>query len=95
MFFFSAEDSKIYLEAISRKKTIEANSNVKQVESEENLAYDDSNLLTFDDIALQKQGRGPQRYHAYLLFDDSDINFATQILEQLEFKGLKVIRSFI
>lgn len=89
----SVDDSKIYLEAIAKNKSKETNSQPHQIENDENVAFDDSNLLTIDDIKLHKQGKGPQHYHAYILFDESDINFALQIIDTLEAKGLKVIRS--
>lgn len=55
---------------------------------------DESNLLTRDDIARRKQNLPPQHYDAYLLFDEDDINFATQVLDKLETEyGLKVIKS--
>lgn len=70
-------------------KNKDANSQLHQIENEGNSRCD-SNVLTFDDRALQYQGKGPQKYHAFLLFDDSDINFATQILDELAERGLKV-----
>lgn len=87
------DDSKIYLDAISKSKSKETNSQPLQIENDGNIACDDSNLLTIDDIKLHREGRGPQHYHAYILFDDTDIDFATQIINTLEAKGLKVIRS--
>lgn len=70
------------------------NNQIKPYETNEYPVIDESNLLTHDDIAQAKQGLPPQRYDAYLLFDNDDINFATQILEKLETEyGLKVIKA--
>lgn len=56
-------------------------------------AFDESDLLTHDDLQQAQMGLPPQRYDAYLLFDsDNDINFATEILTKMEQEyGLKVI----
>lgn len=79
----------LFLDAISKKKTNE----VKPIQIEEYTKFDESGILTHDDVRLARQGMGPQRYHAYLLFDFSDINFATQIIGKLEDMGLKVIET--
>lgn len=51
---------------------------------------DESSLLTLQDIILAKQGLPPQKYDAYVLFANEDINFATEIIEKMEDFGLKV-----
>ncbi|CAG9817406.1 unnamed protein product [Phaedon cochleariae] len=45
---------------------------------------DDSNILTYDDAERQKQGLSLQIYDAFILFDDDDIAFATDIVIKLE-----------
>lgn len=70
------------------------NNQTKPYETNECPVIDESNILTHDDIASAKRGLPPQRYDAYLLFDNDDINFATQIQDVLESNyGLKVIKA--
>lgn len=50
----------------------------------------EANILTIDDASLAQQGLPPQQYHAFILFADEDIDFATEIIEKMEACGLKV-----
>lgn len=50
----------------------------------------EANILTIDDAILARQGLPPQQYHAFVLFADEDINFATEIIEKMEECGFKV-----
>lgn len=60
-------------------------SQTKTLETMECPTFDESELLTHDDLHRAKMGLPPQRYDAYLLFDsDNDINFATEILTKME-----------
>lgn len=47
-------------------------------------------LLTKDDIKLAQLGLPPQQYHAYVLYADEDVDFATELIERMENAGLKV-----
>lgn len=47
-------------------------------------------MLTYDDQKLIQQGLLPQQYDAFLLFADEDIDFATEIIENLETNNFKV-----
>lgn len=47
-------------------------------------------MLTYDDQKLAFQGLSPQQYDAFLLFADEDIDFATEIIENLESNDVKV-----
>lgn len=77
------------------KKQIESrivDTSVKQVENKEYSQNCDYELLTHDDVVRHRQGLPPQRYDAYVLFDENDIDLATEILTQMEIKyGFKVI----
>lgn len=47
--------------------------------------YEEANEpLTIDDVRNARNGGSLQRYHAFLLFDDEDIDVATEILNKLE-----------
>lgn len=50
----------------------------------------DQKVLTYDDQKLAFQGLSPQQYDAFLLFADEDIDFATEIIENLESNDVKV-----
>lgn len=54
----------------------------------------EANILTIDDASLAQQGLPPQQYHAFILFADEDIDFATEIIEKMEACGLKVWINF-
>lgn len=58
-------------------------------ESTSSVWVDDSNILTNDDAPglLQK-------YDAFVLFADEDIEYATELIERLEDSGFKVKRAF-
>lgn len=92
-FFFTVEDSKMYLQMASKlRQSNTIDNQAKTFENVESTQIDDPNILTRDDVKLAKEGLPPQRYDAYLLFDPSDINFALQIIERMEEDyGLKVI----
>lgn len=51
----------------------------------------ESLLLTEDDVKLAQQGLPPQQYHAFVLYADEDIEFATEVIEKMEDYGLKVV----
>lgn len=50
----------------------------------------DQKVLTYDDQKLVLQGLSPQQYDAFLLFADEDIDFATEIIENLETNNVKL-----
>ncbi|XP_056649207.1 myeloid differentiation primary response protein MyD88 [Diorhabda sublineata] len=45
---------------------------------------DDKDIITFDDYERKTAGLPPQTYDAFVLFDDDDIGFATDIIQTLE-----------
>lgn len=47
-------------------------------------------ILTEDDVKLAQRGLPPQQYHAFVLYADEDIEFATELIERMESAGLKV-----
>lgn len=47
-------------------------------------------ILTEDDVKLAQRGLPPQQYHAFVLYADEDVEFATQVIERMETAGLKV-----
>lgn len=67
------------------KESQSGDKQTKTLEMKECPAFDESELLTHDDLHRARMGLPPQRYDAYLLFDsDNDINFATEILTKME-----------
>lgn len=48
------------------------------------LEIDDKDIITFDDYERKTAGLPPQTYDAFVLFDDDDIGFATDIIQTLE-----------
>lgn len=89
------EDSNKYWDMVSKSKESKGVNNQAKPGQQYNEfpVSDESNLLTRDDITLHKQNLPPQHYDAYLLFDEDDINFATQVLEKMETEyDLKVIK---
>lgn len=49
-------------------------------------------ILTEDDAKLAQRGLPPQRYHAFVLYADEDVEFAAELIERMESVGLKVRR---
>lgn len=47
-------------------------------------------ILTEDDVKLAQRGLPPQQYHAFVLYADEDVEFATELIERMESAGLKV-----
>uniref|UniRef100_A0A0K8TL98 Putative tir domain protein n=1 Tax=Tabanus bromius TaxID=304241 RepID=A0A0K8TL98_TABBR len=50
----------------------------------------DSCVITNDDITRLQQGQGPQKYDAFVLFADEDIDFADELIERMQNFGLKL-----
>ncbi|KAL1491289.1 hypothetical protein ABEB36_011907 [Hypothenemus hampei] len=44
----------------------------------------DQDILTTDDLHRLREGQNPQHYHAFVLFDNADIDFATDLITKLE-----------
>lgn len=57
---------------------------LKESQSEQE-QYEESNILTIDDTLAVKQ-----YYDAFVLFDDSDIDFASNLIERVEGAGYKL-----
>ncbi|XP_035739489.1 myeloid differentiation primary response protein MyD88-like [Vespa mandarinia] len=77
---FIDEDIKKYLECLEKSQvTIEA--------IEENV---DTKVLTVDDIYRIKQGLENQRYDAFVLYANEDIDFANEMIDQLEKFNIKL-----
>lgn len=45
---------------------------------------DNKDIITMDDFERNKLGLPPQTYDAFVLFADSDIDFATELIETME-----------
>lgn len=50
----------------------------------------DNNLITIDDVIRLQQGQQPQKYDAFVLFADEDIDFAAKLIKKIEDFGLKL-----
>ncbi|CAG9860093.1 unnamed protein product [Phyllotreta striolata] len=46
--------------------------------------FDDKDIITYDDAERKKAGLPPEMYDAFVLFDDDDIDFATEIIKTME-----------
>lgn len=92
--FNLVEDAKLYLESITKLKNRQDLVNqVRTVEINECPQFDESDIITNEDCSRAQMGLPPQRYDAYLLFDNFDIHFATEILTKMETEyDLKVIK---
>lgn len=45
---------------------------------------DDRDIITYDDAERKREGLPPQTYDAFVLFDEDDIGFATDIVNTME-----------
>nr|WMZ41588.1 Myd88 protein [Altica viridicyanea] len=45
---------------------------------------DDRDIITYDDAERKREGLPPQTYDAFVLFDNDDITFATEIIQIME-----------
>lgn len=52
-------------------------------------------ILTEDDVKLAQKGLPPQQYHAFVLYADEDVEFATELIERMESAGLKVSTDYV
>lgn len=56
----------------------------------------DSNLLTQTDVERARNGEPPQKYDAYLLYEDQDAELAARIFHKMQDQyNLKVTNNFI
>lgn len=76
-FNFLEEDAVLYVENKEKER-------LKESASEQEL-FEESNILTVDDTLAVKQ-----YYDAFVLFDDSDIDFAGTLIEKVENAGYKL-----
>lgn len=53
------------------------------------------NCLTIDDIELAERNLPLQQYDAFILFEDADIEFATEMIDKLERFDFKVKLSHV
>lgn len=91
-FCIAVEDAKLYLDLKKQKeehRIVDVSS--KPCDNKECPLDEDYELLTHDDAIRRQKGLPPQRYHAYILYDESDFNLAIEILTKMEEYGLKVI----
>ncbi|KAH1003012.1 hypothetical protein HUJ05_010964 [Dendroctonus ponderosae] len=68
-----ADDLRFFQENLANGKTV--------------AAFDldlDKHILTRDDVFRMQEGLEPQLYDAFVLFDDDDIAFATEIIDNME-----------
>lgn len=52
--------------------------------------YTESEILTIDDLRLSQDGLPLQQYDAFVIFADEDIDFATEMINEMEARKLKV-----
>lgn len=81
------EDSKAYQTKQQQILHLKSDDNVDMQPSS---AYDDfghgsdPNILTNADVIRAQKGLPPQKYDAFVLYSDADINYATEMLTKLE-----------
>lgn len=82
------EDAKNYRNQLRKKSNIlKKEENLEEIDSEPVERFglgSDVNILTKDDVLRAQKGLSPQKYDAFLLFADADINYAVEILSRLE-----------
>lgn len=54
--------------------------------------YTEQNILTIDDLRLSQEGLPLQLYDAFVIFADEDIDFATEMINEMEARNLKVFK---
>ncbi|XP_055374442.1 myeloid differentiation primary response protein MyD88 [Condylostylus longicornis] len=64
-----------------------ASKNMKAVKP---LQSSDENVLTVDDVYNAQKNLGPQHYDAFVLFDNSDEDFVTELIKRMEDQGFKL-----
>lgn len=77
----SAEDAKVFL---SNSKSAD-----KENRSSREIIYadPDNNIITEDDLECNEKGLPLRIYDAFVMFDDKDLEFATELIEKCENNG--------
>ncbi|XP_037954264.1 myeloid differentiation primary response protein MyD88-like [Teleopsis dalmanni] len=82
-----AEDARNYNTKLQQKSLVlnDEPDAVQPLESNDNFGFgSDPNILTKDDVLRAQKGLPPQKYDAFVLFADADINYAIEMLAKLE-----------
>lgn len=92
LFHIAVEDAKLYLDLKKQKEAHRIVDVPKPYDSRQCSTDEEYELLTHDDAIRRQKGLPPQRYHAYVLYDESDFNLGIEIITKMEEYGLKVIK---
>lgn len=97
--YLLVSDAEQYVDLI-QKKQLQVASHVPSHDDHSTSSYNsdqktaddehEERILTEDDVKLAQRGLPPQQYHAFVLYADEDVEFATQVIERMETAGLKV-----
>lgn len=85
----TVEDAKKYLQDKAKNERLKPNQSEPRERSTFSLSAE-QNLLTYDDLQLARQGHALQQYDAFVLFANEDLEFATETINELEKRNLKV-----
>ena len=90
LFVADAKDYLLNKAKRDRNGAISTTTNSEQNERNAVKFNAEQNIITNDDLHLAQEGLPLQQYDAFVLFADEDINFATEMIEKLEYFGLKL-----
>lgn len=83
-FYFLVEDTKIYQskhqQSAHNSDTIDASAYIPIHDCNGS----DPNILTTDDVNRADKGLPPQKYDAFVLYADADLNYVSEMLTKLE-----------
>lgn len=83
----------ILIVAFDSRRLFYAVSDAEQFTKNYNKCYSvkmPEDAITIDDVNLAHQNQPYQHYHAFVLYSENDINFAKEIIRNVEKPGLKV-----
>lgn len=85
----TVEDAKEYLQNKAKHDRLIASQSEPRERRTFNICAE-QNLLTYDDLKLAEEGLPLQQYDAFVLFANEDLEFATETINELEKRNLKV-----
>ena len=88
--FLSVADAEEYLELLQKSQLGDKQADLLNGEKDSVISDHEEKILTEDDVKLAQRGLPPQQYHAFVLYADEDVEFATELIERMESAGLKV-----
>lgn len=84
------DDAKEYLKSKAKRNRVVVSQTGESVKRNIINVADEQTILTIDDLRLVQEGRPLQQYDAFVTFADEDIDFATELINEMESRGLKL-----